>query len=249
MTSVGLRSALAFLTMVGGAAAPDRRSPAWFAPVGALAGLAVGGVWWLADQAFSPLVAAALAVTADAVVTGMLHLDGLADTADGVLPPLDRERRLAVMKAPDVGAFGVAALALALALRVAGFAALTPDPWLVAGVWAAARGAMALTMAVVPYARPGGGLASAFGVPPGAAAGGAQGAAWAAGAGVVVAGGVVVASAGWPAGAAAVGALAVGFGAVVALAWRRVGGFTGDVLGAAGVVAETAALVVASARW
>jgi adenosylcobinamide-GDP ribazoletransferase len=237
-----LRSALAFLTIAGGAAAPDRRSPAWFAPVGALAGLAVGGAWWLADIAFSPLVAAVLAVAADAVVTGALHLDGLADTADGVLPPLPRERRLAVMKAPDVGAFGVAALVLALSLRVAAFAALAPDPWLVVGVWAAARGAMAVTMAVVPYARPGGGLASAFG-------GGARGSVVAAAVGVVVAGGVVVASAGWVAGTAAFAALVMGFAGVVALARRRLGGFTGDVLGAAGVVAETAALVVASARW
>jgi adenosylcobinamide-GDP ribazoletransferase len=239
-----LRSALAFLTIAGGAAAPDRRSPAWFAPVGALAGLAVGGVWWLADLAFSPLVAAVLAVAADAVVTGALHLDGLADTADGVLPPLSRERRLAVMTAPDVGAFGVAALVLALSLRVAALAALAPDPWLVVGVWAAARGAMAVTMAVVPYARPGGGLASAFG-------GGARGSVSAAVVGVLVAGAVVVvtASGGWVAGTAASAALVVGFAGVVALARRRLGGFTGDVLGAAGVVAETAALVVASARW
>jgi adenosylcobinamide-GDP ribazoletransferase len=46
----------------------------------------------------------------------------------------------------------------------------------------------------------------------------------------------------------AAGALA-GFGAVLALAWRRLGGYTGDVLGAAGVVAETVGLLVAAARW
>ena len=43
-----MRSALGFLTVVGGAAPPDRRAPAWFGPVGAALGLAVGGAWWVA---------------------------------------------------------------------------------------------------------------------------------------------------------------------------------------------------------
>jgi adenosylcobinamide-GDP ribazoletransferase len=54
---------------------------------------------------------------------------------------------------------------------------------------------------------------------------------------------------GWPAGPAAAVALVCGAGGVVALARRRLGGFTGDVLGAAGVVGQTCALVVAAARW
>lgn len=252
-----MRSALGFLTVVGGAAGPDGRAPAWFAPVGAAIGLAVGSVWWAAGEAWTPLVAAVLAVTADAAVTGMLHLDGLADTADGLLPPLDRERRLAVMKAPDVGAFGVTALVVVLALRVAALAAMAPDPWLVAGIWAGARAAMALTLVAVPYARPGGGLASGFGAGAfgtaglGAEPGGGppRRRVLAAAAGLLGAGAVVVAAAGWVPGTATSAALIAAFAGVVALARRRLGGFTGDVLGAAGVVAETAALLVASARW
>jgi adenosylcobinamide-GDP ribazoletransferase len=235
-----MRSALGFLTVVGGAAPPDRRATAWFGPVGALVGLAVGGVWWAAGELWPPLVAAVLAVAADAALTGMLHLDGLTDAADGLLPPVDRDRRLAIMAAPDVGAFGVVALVLVLAMRVAALAALSPDPLLVAGLWAAARAGMALTMAAVPYARDRG------------AASGFTGATLTLGpplATLALAALVVVVTTGWLAGLATVAGLAAGFAAVVALAVRRLGGYTGDVLGAAGVVAETAGLLVAAARW
>ena len=233
-----MRSALGFLTVVGGSAPPDRRAPAWFGVVGALVGLAVGGAWWGAAQLWPPLVAAVLAVAVDAGLTGMLHLDGLADTADGLLPPLDRERRLAVMATPDVGAFGAVALVIVLGARVAALASLAPQPLLVAGLWAGARAAMALALAALPYARPGG-AAAGFGA--GRAAGPA--------ATLVVALVLVVATLGAAAGFASALAAAAGFAAVVALALARVGGYTGDVLGAAGVVAETAGLLVAAARW
>lgn len=233
-----MRAALGFLTVVGGAAAPDRRAAAWFGVVGALVGAAVGAVWWGADEIWPPLLAAVLAVAVDAALTGLLHLDGLADSADGLLPPVDRARRLAIMATPDVGAFGVAALVLTLAVRIAALAALAPDPLLVVGLWAAARSAMALTMAVVPYARDTG-LATPFAGRSLAAAGASA-----------VTGLVVAALArGGGAGAATALAAALAFAAVVALAVRRLGGYTGDVLGAAGVVAETAGLLVAAARW
>src|SRR5690606_22375480 len=148
-----MRAALGFLTVLGGAAPPDDRARAWFGVVGGVVGAAVGGVWWVAGELWPPLVAAVVAVAADAALTGMLHLDGLADSADGLLPPLPRDRRLAVMAAPDVGALGVVALVLALGARVAALAALRPDVALVAGLWAGSRAAMALTMALVPYAR------------------------------------------------------------------------------------------------
>lgn len=237
-----MRAALAFLTVLGGHAAPDRRAPAWFAVVGALAGLLVGGVWWGAAELWPPALAAVLAVAAGAAVTGMLHLDGLADAADGLLPTLPADRRLAVMQAPDVGAFGVVAVVLALATQVLALASLRPEPLLLAGVWAASRAAMALTLRLLPYA--GGGLATAFGADP--EGGRAVEVAAAAG----LAGGValIVVARGWPGVAAAAG-LGLGFGGVVLLGRRRLGGFTGDVLGAAGVVGETVALLVAAARW
>ena len=233
-----MRAALGFLTIVGGAAPPDRRAPGWFGPVGALVGLAVGGVWWGAAELWPPLLAAVLAVAADAALTGMLHLDGLADSADGLLPPVERDRRLAIMAMPDVGTFGMVALVLVLVARVGALAALAPDPLLVAGLWAATRAGMALTLARVPYARA-----------VGAASGFADRRTGPAAVALVVALAVVIATLGGWAGAATAASLVAAFGLVVALAVRRLGGYTGDVLGAAGVVAETVGLLVAAARW
>jgi len=233
-----MRAAVGFLTIVGGAAAPDRRSVGWFAPVGAAIGLVVGAVWWAAGELWPAVLAATLAVAADAFLTGMLHLDGLSDSADGLLPPLDRARRFDVLADPRAGAFGVVTVVLVLALRIGALAALDPDPLLLAGLWGAARAAMGVALATVPYARPGGGLASAFAGTPLAPplVGGALALA------------LVPVAIGWPGLAAALG-LVAGSAAVLLLARARLGGYTGDVLGAAGLVGETCALVLAAARW
>jgi adenosylcobinamide-GDP ribazoletransferase len=234
-----MRSALGFLTVVGGAAPPSGRAPRWFGVVGALVGLAVGGAWWGAGELWPALVAAVLAVALDAGLTGMLHLDGLADCGDGLLAPLPRDRRLAVMASPEVGSFGAVVLVVVLAARVAGFASQPPDVLLVVGLWAAARAAMAVTMAALPYARAVG-TATGF-----SAAGPPAAALLALGLGLAV----VVGAGGGVRGAATAAAGAAAFAAVVALGVRRLGGYTGDVLGAAGVVAETVGLLVAAARW
>lgn len=235
----GFRRALGFLTPLGGAAPPG--GLAWFAPVGALVGGGVGGTWWLAARAFPVFVAATLAVVADLVLTGMLHLDGLADAADGLLAPLDRSRRLAAMGTPDVGAFGVGVVVVVLVLRAGSLAALHPSVVLIAALWAMSRAGMAATVVRVPYARTGG-LATAFVGEATPAVG------VAAGLGLVAAVGL---AATWRlvAGPVAVVAGLAAGAAVVVLARRRLGGFTGDVLGAAGMVGETVGLVVACARW
>ncbi|MBA3654253.1 MAG: adenosylcobinamide-GDP ribazoletransferase, partial [Actinobacteria bacterium] len=139
-----MRRALAFLTPLGGAAPPDARTLSWFPIAGALIGAAVGGVWWAGAQIWPAALAAAVAVTADLALTGLLHFDGLVDSADGLLPHLSRDRRLEVMAEPTVGAFAVAVGTVALLLRVAAFAALSPNVMLVAAVWCASRTAMAV---------------------------------------------------------------------------------------------------------
>ena len=238
-----MRRALAFLTPLGRATAPSPRALGWFPAVGAALGLLLGGLWWLAHGIWPAAVAAALVVAADLALTGLLHLDGLVDAADGLLPPLDRRRRLEVMADPAVGAFGAGTAAVVLLLRWSSLVAVRPRPLLVAGLWCASRTAMALVATTVPYARAEG-LATAFLPPRGSRPG----------MGLAVAGGAVAALALATAGrglggASAVGAAGVAAGGVVALARRRLGGFTGDVVGAAGMVAETAGLVVAAARW
>ena len=233
-----MRRALAFLTPLFGASEPRTDTLGWFPLAGAALGLVVGAVWWGAERVWPAAVAAAIVVAVDLALTGMLHVDGLADAADGLLPHLDRARRLEVMAAPDVGAFGVATVTVVLLLRWTALAVTAPSPLLLGGLWCASRTAMAVTARTVPYARQDG-LAAAF-------LGGR--ALTTAALGAVIA--VVLAFAGpGVAGIAAVGGVALGAALVVLLAWRRLGGFTGDVLGAAGVVGETTGLLVAAARW
>ena len=232
-----MRRALSFLTPLGGATVPAPAALAWFPAVGAVLGLALGGVWWLADGLWAPPVAAAVVVAADLALTGMLHFDGLVDSADGLLPPLEQGRRLEVMADPAAGAFGVGVAVVVLLLRWASLATLAPAPWLLAALWCGSRLAMAVVAGGMPYARPGG-LAGAF------LDGGRRR--------VPVAGVLlVVVLVALGRGDAVVGIVALGVAAagVVVLALRRLGGFTGDVLGAAGVIGETAGLLAAAARW
>jgi adenosylcobinamide-GDP ribazoletransferase len=233
-----MRRALAFLTPLFGASEPRPDTLGWFPIVGAALGLVVGAVWWGAERVWPAAVAAAIVVVVDLAFTGMLHVDGLADAADGLLPHLDRARRLDVMATPDVGAFGVATVTGVLLLRWTALAVTAPSPLLLGGLWCASRTAMAVTARRVPYARPDG-LAAAFL--------GRRALATAA-VGTVLSLALAFAGPG-AVGIAAVGGVALGAALVVALAWRRIGGFTGDVLGAAGVVGETSGLLVAAARW
>lgn len=237
----GFRAAVGFLTVlpVGGGQASGA-TLVWFPVVGLGLGALLGGLWWAMERWWSPVVAAAVVVAADAALTGGLHLDGLADSADGLLPHLRRERRLAVMHEPGLGAFGVVAVALALLLRFAALASVRPSVLVLSGLWCASRGLMALTARLLPYAREGG-LAQGFLSPGGRLLPVAALTALGSGGSLLV----------WRVvpGLATLAGAVLAASAVLLLAWRRIGGFTGDVLGAAGVVAETVGLVIAAARW
>jgi adenosylcobinamide-GDP ribazoletransferase len=238
----GLAGALGLLTVIGGGRRAGAGAVRWFPVVGAALGTALGAAWWAFGRVFPPLVAGGLVVAADLALTGMLHVDGLVDTADGVLPHLDRARRLAVMAEPQVGAFGVAAAITVLLTRFAALSSAVPSSvvkgvLLIGGIWVASRSVMALALVHLPYARESG-MARAF-----------QGSGSLAPAlGLVVSAVALVA---WhPVAAAAVlGGELAGAGAVLLLAVKRLGGQTGDVLGAAGLLGETLGLVLASAKW
>ncbi len=224
-------SAVSFLTVLGTGRPPDARTFRWFPVVGALIGGLLGVVWWASAEITSPAVAAAVVVAADLVITGMLHADGLADSADGLLPHLDRVRRLEVMRAPDVGAFALTVVPTVLLLRWVALGSQPVEPLVLVGLWACSRTLAATVPAIVPYARDDG-LAAPFldGARP-----------WVA-LGLVPAGAILVAVdplLGVIAVTMALGTAA----ALVIVARRRIGGFTGDVLGAAIVLAETAGLL------
>ncbi|MGH9030300.1 MAG: adenosylcobinamide-GDP ribazoletransferase [Acidimicrobiales bacterium] len=261
-----MRRALSFLTPFGRSTSPSPAALNWFGVVGCLIGLAVGGVWWLSSKAWAAPGAAALALAADVCFTGYLHLDGLADAADGLIPPLERARRLEAMADPAVGAFGIVTVAVVLLLRFGAFASSHPAPLVVGALWCASRTAMAEVTRSLPYARPGG-LASAF--MEDASVPGSEGPEEDSGreggqpgrsphrlsrvhvstfTGLALAVALAYLGRTWH-GVAALAAELLGVAAVVVLARRRIGGFTGDVLGAAGVVGETVGLLVLVARW
>ncbi|WP_199702663.1 adenosylcobinamide-GDP ribazoletransferase [Jiangella rhizosphaerae] len=118
-----LRAAVGFLTRIPVGSAPFAgpaldRAGAWFPLVGALVGGAGLAVWWATDALLGPLPAAVAAVLATVVVTGALHEDGLADTMDGLWGGATRERRLEIMRDSRLGTYGALALAGDLLLRV-----------------------------------------------------------------------------------------------------------------------------------
>ncbi len=238
----GLRLALTTLTVlrVRGPQHLDRRTAAAAmscAPaVGLLLGLLAAGLL-LALRALSgdDLLPAVAAVAALAALTRGLHLDGLADLADGLGSYAPPERAREIMKDPGVGALGLVAVVLTLGLQVAALAA-AGAPGGRAVLLAALVGRVAVTGACTarsPAATPGGlGALVAGTVPEPVAAG------WAV---LAVAIGAVLAG---PLGALAV---LLALGAAELLRWhavRRVGGVTGDVLGALVEVATTAVLLV-----
>jgi adenosylcobinamide-GDP ribazoletransferase len=225
-----VRDAVAFLTRLpvgGGALTP--RAAVWFPVVGAALGALVGGAAVGLAGLVPPLLAGALAVALEAIVTGALHVDGLADSADG-LGGRDRERALAIMRDHAVGAYGSSALTLDLIVKVVALGTLAERGEIlpVIAAFAVARAAPLPLAAALPYARPGGAGRALDRLPRTAAIAGVALAA----AAVALAPVTLV--------AAAVVTTAVGW-----LARRRLGGVTGDVLGAAVELSATAALVAA----
>jgi adenosylcobinamide-GDP ribazoletransferase len=182
-------------------------------------------------------VAATVTVAAGALLTRGLHLDGLADTVDALGSYRDRDRALEIMKRPDIGPFGVAAIACVLLIQAAALTEVGP----VAIVVAWATGRLGVTVACrrgVGAARPEGlGALVASTVPVPVVAGAAA----------LVAAAAVFAVPGraWQ-GPAAVAAALLAVVLLLRHAVRRFGGITGDVLGASVETATTLALVALS---
>jgi adenosylcobinamide-GDP ribazoletransferase len=239
-----MRRAISFLTPFGRAATPENTTLAWFPVVGALIGLGVGGLWWIAAKVWFRLIAGAIAVVADLALTGLLHFDGLADSGDGLLAPLTRERRLAAMADPAIGAFGALTVGAVLLLRFGAFASLRPSPLAIAGLWCASRTAMVAITETLPYARPDGLVSHFLGVRSTRQQTVLRGAIVL---GVALSAALVLLARGLR-GLAALGAELAAVILIALFSRRRLGGYTGDVLGAAGVVGETIGLLALAVR-
>lgn len=236
----GLRAALGFLTILP-VNSTTTFSPKAMVPFFPLVGLLIGllvAVWdYLACLIWSPALVAVLDVILLAVLTGGLHLDGLADAADGLLGHHSKTRALIIMKDSRVGAMGLLAVVLCLALKAVALAELSNGRFLaILLVPAYARGTMLFGLRALPYGRK-------------------------VGTGRAFFGGTFSDSAFLGLALPALLSLGLGFGVLIlhgaflavsfAMVWfyrRRMGCVTGDMLGAMGEISEAVMFLALAGR-
>ena len=213
------------------------RSIALYPLIGAIIGALLGGIGLWLDPILPAGPIAALLIAIGALITGGLHLDGLMDTADGLVGGRSTEQRLTIMRDSRVGAFGVIAGGVALLGQFACLSELTGHARFIALVIAGtmSRWALLMSLTIFPAARTSGAGATFH-----AAATRAAG----------VAGTLFVVLIALVSGQFGVIALAFSTGAVLGcghLLTRRLGGLTGDCYGAIAVMTETLVLFIAVA--
>ena len=204
---------------------PDLAAARWaFPSVGAV----IGFLTWLAYAAAQavgapPEIAALLALAALALLTGALHFDGLADYADGIGGGRDKAHALEIMRDSRVGSYGMLALMVVVGLWIVSVAFADPGPLAFAGATMLNRAGMVAVQEILPPARADGMARPAAG----------DGRAARVVLAIVAFGALLV----WP------GPFIVAMVAGTVTAWhahRKIGGQTGDVLGAVQLVSETA---------
>lgn len=245
-----LGDALRFFTRLPIPAGWGSRDPARIfdgvAAMAPVAGLVIGAASALAlltalTLGLPPIAAAAIAVAIGVALSGALHQDGLADVADGFGGGATRERKLAIMRDSGIGAYGASALTLALVARVGLVAGLAETGGLghaalsLIAASALSRPLALLPTQLLPPARPDGAGAAARPKALSVSIGVALGA-------------LGALAFGRFAGAAAIVIALAAAAAVSALARRQIGGYTGDVCGAAAEIAEIAALAALAAH-
>lgn len=241
-----LRVAFGFLTRipVGDPSAGGTRevkvasAVPWFPIVGALIGGAQAGVWWLLVQGTTPLVAAAVSTAVAALITGAFHHDGLADIADAFGGGWTVEQRMEILKDSRLGTYGTSAVVLAFGLEIAALSSFEPTQgaFAVVAMHSLGRGLAVLAMLRSSVAGDGLGAAYMSDIPrvPAMLA--------------VIVSGIVAAAC---LGSSALAIVPAMFSAliVVALSHRKIGGITGDVLGAITVVSGVVLLVAATLQF
>jgi adenosylcobinamide-GDP ribazoletransferase len=229
---------LSVLPMPGREADRMTASLPWFPVVGALLGAILYGLWWLIHLAGLGGWSAGMAlvlVSAAAVLTRGLHLDGLADAADGLFSMTGKTRTLEIMKDSRIGTFGVLALLMTIGLK---WVALERLLVLEGVIWmlpafVVSRAAMVELSASLPYAREAAGTGAPF----------VNGA----GARHKLGGWLIAAILVAPVGPLALLAPVIGYITVKVLGrvcLKRLGGVTGDLLGAACEITETLLLLI-----
>lgn len=220
---------------------PTLAQAGWAFP---LVGLVVGAILWAVLHSamaagLAALPSALIALTATALVTGGLHHDGLADFADGIGGGKDRDDRLRIMRDSRIGSYGALALIFAVFAGASALAETAGELRLAAAVLVAvwSRQVMLAVLVMLPPARPDGLGRGAAGRP------GAFQPALAVGPVLSV---ILAIMLGWQGLCVLIACACVGFG-IAALARRRLGGQTGDVLGAVQLATEVTGWLVLSA--
>lgn len=216
------------------------RSVKYFPLIGAIVGVLCGLVLTSAFMLLPSPLPAIIAVAAGLLITGAIHEDGLADTADGIGGGRDRSEALDIMKDSTIGTYGAAALLMTLAIKVAAIDSVDARTGIYAliSAHAFARLATVIAMAYMPYA----GDPERAKVRPKVVKGSAD-VAIAAVLGILPAAALL----NWDTAMAAIciGTLLASVMAIFAL--RKIGGYTGDVLGAIEQMAEIGFLFAVSA--
>jgi adenosylcobinamide-GDP ribazoletransferase len=239
-------AAIAFLTRIP---VPSRfafdgkdvgRATLFFPLVGALIGALAVGLRYILFPTLPAPLAATLVVAAGALLTGALHLDGLADMTDGFGGGRTREDVLRIMRDHVIGAYGAVALILVLFAKIAAIGALVEegraDEYLIVAP-ALARWTTVPMARLLPYARREGGTGAAV----------TEHVSWTEVVGATLLAGLATWElAGWR-GAACAGVVVAVSALAALVCLRRIGGVTGDTLGANAEVCETAVFVMAVA--
>jgi adenosylcobinamide-GDP ribazoletransferase len=242
----GLVGAITFLTIVPMPAAAARqdefdlsRTLAWFPLVGGAIGAFAGALRVACQPVFGRGPSTAIAMVGLVAISGALHQDALADTADGLGVRGDRVRRLAAMRDSATGAFGVLALIGWALLLFTSLEPLRSGQVLRALIAACAAGRLAALLHGVG-ARPvrADGLGAGFHVGP-----------WPLGIATLIAGGIIIAVAGPKRGAVSLGVCVLVSALSAVLARRTLGGSTGDTIGASVALTEVAVCLALLVMW
>ena len=136
---------------------PERleATPRWYPAVGVLIGVMVAVIWWGASLIFPPVVAAVVCTAASVLVTGAFHEDGFADACDGLGGGLTRDRVLEIMRDSRLGTYGTLGLGLMVGGKIAVLAALPPQavPMVLVAGHAASRASAVWVIASSSYLR------------------------------------------------------------------------------------------------
>ena len=221
-----------------------------FPLVGFVIGAVATAVLWAGHALFTPAVAVLLSMAASVVLTGAFHEDGWADTCDALGGAVGRERALVIMKDSRIGSYGAVGLVLMLGLKAAATLAL-PPAWAVAAVLLAHTASRFAPVLLIRFLRYGGDLEHAKAKPLAqqiSALGLSVAALW-----VLLLAVCLVAwrPAWWMAVCASVLSAAVGVLWCARWFQQRLGGYTGDTLGASQQITEVLILLswVAAHRW